>query len=583
MDRRFALIPTLVAGALAALASSAMAADAGPPNPDLIPFIYTGLAPTSPSGPVDPTYTVKALDNLGDNFFARLVNYYKLEWGHDGAPVDPNALPSRRPPPWPAQPETQPPYPFTEYSYGGTTSLGVNRPNSVDSPLMVALAPTAFGKWMGDNNIQMYGWLNGGFNVSNEKVEGGNWPAAYSYRPNKLSLDQLVLYIERTPDTVQKDHFDWGFRVSGIYGQDYRYTTSFGYTSNALYGHNAINGFDYPMMWLEGYIPWVAEGMLIRVGRYISIPDIEAQLAPNNYMFSHSMTYGYDNYTNTGIMTSTALTRNFFVQAGVSIGTDTAVQHWGQKVTNTAQTISYTSASGVDYVNVANPYGASPQIWKDPGAVPSFAGCLRYQSDSAYDNIYLCMDGINAGQWGYNNLQWYGGTYYHKFNEDWHISIESYVTHQHRVLNISNVGQAGEANPAALAIYANGGSFASPNHFLYNGPFGANCKNPALLWCTTTEQTALAYLNYRWSSLDNLSWRAEYVNDINGQRTGTATNYMGLAFGWQHWFSPQVEVRPEIAYYRSFEAPAFNGNANFGIAPTSNNAVIGSADIIWHF
>jgi len=31
------------------------------------------------------------------------------------------------------------------------------------------------------------------------------------------------------------------------------------------------------------------------------LPDIEAQLAPNNYTYSHSLTYGYDNYTNTGI------------------------------------------------------------------------------------------------------------------------------------------------------------------------------------------------------------------------------------------------------------------------------------------
>jgi hypothetical protein len=28
--------------------------------------------------------------------------------------------------------------------------------------------------------------------------------------------------------------------------------------------------------------------MDIRVGRYISLPDIEAQLAPNNYTYSHS-------------------------------------------------------------------------------------------------------------------------------------------------------------------------------------------------------------------------------------------------------------------------------------------------------
>jgi hypothetical protein len=569
MDKRITLIPALVAGAMVAFAASAQAADS-PPNPYIVPFTYFGPAPSAPAAPLDKSYTVAELDKLGDGFFTRLVNYYKLEWGHDGAPVDPKAPESRRSY-FPAQPVTQPPYPFTEYSYGGTTSIGVNRPGSVDSPLMVALSNTTIGKWMTDNNIQAYGWLNGGFNVSNTKVEGGNWPAAYSYRPNKLALDQIVLYIERTPDTVQKDHFDWGFRVSGIYGQDYRYTTSFGYSSNALYNKNNINGFDYPMMWLEGYIPWVFEGMMVRIGRYISIPDIEAQLAPNNYMYSHSMTYGYDNYTNTGIMTSIALTRNLFVQAGVSIGTDTSFQHLGATMANPL------------YGTALNLYGYGKTMPVDPGAVPSFAGCLRYQTDSAYDNLYLCMDGINSGTWGYNNLQWFGGTWYHKFNEEWHLSTEAYVTHQHKVLNISNVGQAGEANSTALAIYNGGGIGMSPQSFTYNGPFGANCHNKAVVWCTTTEQTALAYLNYRIGGLDNISWRAEFVNDVNGQRTGTATRYLGLAIGEQHWFSPQIEVRPEFAYYHSIDAAAFNGNANIGLAPTSRNAYIGSADIIWHF
>ena len=44
----------------------------------------------------------------------------------------------------------------------------------------------------------------------------------------RLQLDQTVIYIERTPDTVQTDHADWGFRLSAIYGENYRYTTSLG-------------------------------------------------------------------------------------------------------------------------------------------------------------------------------------------------------------------------------------------------------------------------------------------------------------------------------------------------------------------
>src|SRR2546422_4863175 len=36
---------------------------------------------------------------------------------------------------------------------------------------------------------------------------------------------------ERPVDSVQKDHVDWGFRSSFLYGSDYRYMTAGGWTS----------------------------------------------------------------------------------------------------------------------------------------------------------------------------------------------------------------------------------------------------------------------------------------------------------------------------------------------------------------
>src|SRR5580704_641932 len=248
----------------------------------------------------DPYKNYNCLDGyLGDGFFERLVNYYKLEWGKDGPPSDPKAPPGRRDG-WPTTPETTPPMPFTEWPYGGTTAIGVTRPSSVDSPLMAALGNTAVGQAMSDNHIQIYGWINAGGNLSNNTVRGGNSPAAYDYNPNTVQLDQAVLYIERLPDTVQKDHIDWGFRIAPIYGENYRYTTAYGLWSYQLLNQNKNYGYDMPMAYGEVFIPQIADGLLVRFGRYISIPDIEAQLAPNNYMYSHSMTYTFDNYTNTG-------------------------------------------------------------------------------------------------------------------------------------------------------------------------------------------------------------------------------------------------------------------------------------------
>ena len=508
---------------------------------------------------VDPYKNYACLDAyLGTSFMERFINYYKLEWGHDAPPADPKAPPGRRAE-WPGTPQSIPPYPFTEWPYGGTTSLGVTRPSSVDSPLMVALGNTSAGQWMNDNHIQVYGWVDPSANFSTSTVRGGNSPAAYSYNPNSAQLDQAVIYFERLPDTVQKDHVDWGFRIAPIYGENYRYTTAFGLWSSQLLNQNANNGWDMPMAYGEVFIPQVAQGLMIRFGRYISIPDIEAQLAPNNYMSSHSMTYTFDNYTNTGVQFTLAATKNWTIQAGVTVGTEAMPWHVGSTIANP----------------FPNPLFPGTTMKQDPGAQPSGTFGVRWTSDSGNDDINVVADGINNGTWGYNNLQWYGLTYYHKFNDQWHISFETYNEHQNNVPNLLNA--------TAVGILANGGTPFSPQYMPANAPGAAFCKNATLLSCTASYQTFLTYVNYKITPLDNISYRIEYVDDMQGQRTGTKTAYLETGIGWQHWFSPQIEFRPEVSYYRSLNAFAFNGNSNFGIAPNKNFAIIALSDIIIHF
>ena len=133
-------------------------------------------------------------------------------------------------------------------------------------------------------------------------------------------------------------------------------------------------------------------------------------------------------------------------------------------------------------------------------AQPSVTSGVRWTSDSGNDDVNIVADGINNGTWGYNNLQWYGLTYYHKFNDQWHISIETYNEHQNNVANLNN--------PVAAAAIANGGTPFSPQYMPFNAPGGALCSSAAVVSCTATFQTALMYLNYKASPLDNISYRA---------------------------------------------------------------------------
>jgi hypothetical protein len=213
---------------------------------------------------------------------------------------------------------------------------------------------------------------------------------------------------------------------------------------------------------------------------------------------------------------------------------------------------------------------------RDPGAKPSVSYGFRWQNDDASDSIYVMADSTNDGTWGYNNLQWYGITFYHKINNQWHFSWENYTLSQHNVLNVTDPG----------GIIFNGGfPFTPANGINFNAPNFAACPDPAMLACTARVFTSLIYINYQATPLDNIGFRSEFYHDMEGQRTASTagTRFMEWTLAWQHWWSPQVEFRPEVAFYHSFDAAAFNANPYRLIPPNKKDAWISSADIIWHF
>ena len=181
----------------------------------------------------------------------------------------------------PPAPFDSPPFPNGDWQIGGSTIIG--DPGELPPyPLMQAIYDGPDGPSVKESKVQMYGWVNFSGNISSshpsKTSQNGNFPLIYDLRPNRLELNQLVLYLERLPDENQTDHVDWGFRISALYGLDYRFTTTYGFLSDQLLKHNSYSGLDMPMIYLDLYVPNIFDGMNIRIGRIISEPDIEAQL-----------------------------------------------------------------------------------------------------------------------------------------------------------------------------------------------------------------------------------------------------------------------------------------------------------------
>lgn len=447
-------------------------------------------------------------------FWKRFAKAYWDDWHASSAPaapapVLPGAEPDHRG--YPA-PESNPPYPFTVWPMGGTPWLGYN--NSTQYPLTTALQTGSHGEWWKKANVQIYGWLDLGMNVSSSTARPyGNSPAAYAEVPNTVQLDQLTLYIERVPDTIQTDHFDWGFRVTGLYGLDYRFTTAQGYFSQQLLNNSKADGsvgnrmgFDPVMMYVDLYFPHIGQGSDLRIGRYISLPDIEAQLAPNNYTYTHSLTYTYDCYTQTGINMTTKLNNHWTLQEGLSGGCEAAP--WAPDHTLTG--------------NV----------------------CLAYTWQEGRSEVYTCANSLNSGKYNYNNLAAYYFTWYHHFGHSrWHADWETWYQYMKDTPNVTN--------PAASSL-------------LITNSNGAWCNNTNELTCFAPEWSTVGYVNYQFDKKNFISVRNEYFDDIRGQRTGFKTRYTEHMISWNHWIGSTIVFRPELRYDYAYDTPAFNNGTKRG-------------------
>jgi hypothetical protein len=448
--------------------------------------------------------------SVSPGFFRRFAQAYWDDW--KGTAEDPD-LPRRG---YPA-PVSSPPFPFSDWPYGGSPVIGT--PDTTGGPLMSAIYSSEHGKSRQNTRVKIYGWINSGFNVSTSDKRYGNSPASYYIQPNSVQLDQAALYIERVPDTVQTDHFDWGFRLTQLYGLDYRFTTAKGYLSQQLLTNNNKYGYDPVMAYVDLYWGQVAQGMNIRIGRYISLPDIEAQLAPDNYTYSHSILYTFDAYTQTGINATTKLNDHWMFQVGLSAGNDVA-----------------------------------PWIG-EPNAKPTFNACIAYTWSTGRDNVYVCDNSTNSGKYAYNNLQAYYATWYHKFKGSWHMDTESWYMWEKQVPNVNNLAAAS---------------------LLINGANGAICDSPTQLNCYAPEWAIVNYVVKEFSPKSYLTIRNEYFNDIKGQRTGFKTQYSEHLIGWGYWLGSTVLFRPELRFEHAYAAQAYNGG-------TKNSQFVFASDVIFHF
>ncbi|HYV37034.1 MAG TPA: outer membrane beta-barrel protein, partial [Gemmataceae bacterium] len=405
--------------------------------------------------------------------------------------------------------------------YQGYPLIGVP-PNESVYPLMKAIYGGPCGEDIKDTKIKAYGWVTAAGNWSTAR--NSNSPTSYWLDPNRFVMDQAVVRLERELDSVQTDHIDWGFRSSFLYGIDYRYMTAGGWFSDQLLKNNRFYGFDTTEQYLDVYIPWITQGMIVRVGRWIACPDIETQFAPDNYMGSHSILFTVDTYTQTGVMLTFLLNKQWMVQGAIHAGTDMA------------------------------PWYA--------GATPTGFFGMRWTAEDNNDSVYTCLNNINNAEFqhftfdgqpfGHDNYNYVVSTWEHRFSEKVHTKTQAYFMWQRD----AEVG----GTP----------SLGTPQSF------GGGGGDGPLLPGTSLAYGVLNFTAFAISDMDFITLRNEWYRDERGMRTGFRDVYSTHALGLTHNFNAVLQVRPEIGWYHAYNQPAFD-------LGTKKNLVEYGFDVTWRF
>jgi Putative beta-barrel porin-2, OmpL-like. bbp2 len=464
-------------------------------------FAQTQPAPTGSGTEQTAPAPAEKKKERSDYFVKRLWDAYveELTGTEEGGPEPPRrAMPS---------PLDSPPFPVSDYQ--GYPLIGAPYGGKV-WPLQKALEGTVLGDFLNKYRLYAYGWIDASGNWSTSAKS--NMPTSYWLVPNVPLLDQLVFRVERPVDSVQTDHIDVGFRSTFVFGSDYRYITAGGWTSDQLLKHNKLYGYDFTEQYIDVYIPWIAQGTEIRVGRWIATPDIETQFAPDNFLGSHSILFTFDTYTQTGFMVSHQLNKQWMFQWGLHAGTDMAPWY--------------------------------------KGAVPTGFLGVRWVGDGNNDSVYLVLNSINDAKFqrfkedgqpaGHDNFNYLVGTYQHRFTPRIYTATESYFMWQRDAV----VG----GTPSIGPVRSFGGG----------GGIGKDLPGVSYTY------GVLNYTMYGISKRDYFTLRNEVWRDERGERSGFASTYSSHTIGWSHQFSDSIIIRPEIGYYHSYNAKAFDlGRRNY--------------------
>jgi hypothetical protein len=178
------------------------------------------------------------------------------------------------------------------------------------------------------------------------------------------------------------------------------------------------------------------------------------------------------------------------------------------------------------------------------GALPTGAFGVRWVSKSNNDAVYAWLNAINDARFrrfpldgqpaGHDNFNYFVNTWEHRFNRYFITKTESYFMWQRDAV-VGGTVSIGPTEP-------------------YGGGGGIGAEIPG----TTLTFGVLNYTEIVLSHKDYITIRNEWWKDTDGERSGFPGVYTSNSIGLSHNFTPYLQIRPEVGFYRNWTNPAFD-------------------------
>ncbi len=189
----------------------------------------------------------------------------------------------------------------------------------MDAALQKPAAPPP--TWL--DTLTIDGYLSGGvainfanpynnINFGHLQTDRANWP----------QFNQAILAVNRPPDPKAAG-LDLGFQFRGLLGTDARYTQFLGQTEYLISDRTQISIVD--ALALAHLAVLTKGGVDIKIGQFSSYNGYESLLSKDNFFYSHSYSYNFGPFLDTGVMSETHLTDWLDLYAGIVTGVDTTI------------------------------------------------------------------------------------------------------------------------------------------------------------------------------------------------------------------------------------------------------------------